>query len=381
MKSFDEVAGSIAEPDFTALADIGHVLHELRQLWQESEPHAGKIRRRLQMLQVLFEDLTANAQTLTERLERKTGFEVSEAKRLIDCAERFIGELVLATDSIGDTIRDVDASIPEGSIAAEMEAAHWEVFRNWFISQPGRLSNAEMLRERVRASIPALLGVIARINDRRLNRIDRSHDFRVLARWFAEAKSDAEAHRLWRMVFGLCPARHLIINDATLDDYEAQDVPANTSWIDGPPLRISPRHRESCSNLPTGGLNRIIDRTVEKEKLAEAIHEDALRILSAQGRFGTGRRMRLSELEHMEMGEFDLFLDLLGEAISVRVFPAEPVEIVSGDGCLKVKLEPTGDGRQALILTTEGSFSGPDHWISIEPISPNEKVEVIEATA
>src|SRR2546425_3585342 len=49
------------ELDFTALADIRHVLHELRQLWRESEPHTGKIRRRLQMLQVLFEDLTANA--------------------------------------------------------------------------------------------------------------------------------------------------------------------------------------------------------------------------------------------------------------------------------------------------------------------------------
>src|SRR5207247_1336027 len=95
-------------------------------------------------------------------------------------------------------------------------------------------------------------------------------------------------------------------------------------------------------------------------------------------RFGTGRRMRLSELEHLETGEFEMFLELLGEAISARVFSTEAVEILSGDGSLKVRLEPTGDGREAMILTAEGMFSGPDHWISIEPISTAEMLEVIE---
>jgi hypothetical protein len=42
------------------------------------------------------------------------------------------------------------------------------------------------------------------------------------------------------------------------------------------------------------------------------------------------------------------------------------VEILSGDGCLKVRLEPTGDDRQARISTGDGMFSGPDQWISIE---------------
>jgi uncharacterized protein (TIGR02677 family) len=373
----------------TALADVRHVIEELKQLAREPELDAGKIHRNLLMLHARFEDLTATAQAFIGRLERRIQLQPADARQLIEFAERFIGELVLAADSIGEAVRDIEAAGFERLLhaAAERSAgdgmdqtaedvaavcgqwrSQWECFCNWFISQPDRPSTAEKLRERARASIPVLLSVTTRINDRRFHRIDRANDFRVLARWFAEAESDDQAHRLWRAAFGLGSARHLIINDATLDDHEAQDVSANTSWLDAPPLRISMRLRDYSNNSRTGMLSRIIDRTEEKEKLAAATREEALRILNAQSRFGTGRRMRLSELDHLETAEFDLFLDLLGEAVSARVFSAEPVEILSGDGCLRVKLEPTEDGRKASISTTEGIFSGPDYWISIEAL-------------
>jgi uncharacterized protein (TIGR02677 family) len=199
-----------------------------------------------------------------------------------------------------------------------------------------------------------------------MNRIDRSNDWRVLSRWFAEAESDAEAHRLWRAVFGLSPARHLTVNDATLDEHERQDVSPDTSWLDTPPLRISLRMREYGSHSRTGRLSRIIDRTSEKKKLAAATEEEALRILDAQSRFGAAGRMCLSDLEYLATGEFDLFLDLLGGAMSASLLSGDAVEIPSSNGSLTVRLEPTGDGRTALIQTPEGVFSGPDHWISIE---------------
>jgi uncharacterized protein (TIGR02677 family) len=242
----------------------------------------------------------------------------------------------------------------------------WLSFCNWFISEPGRLSSADVLRERLRSALPALLTVITTFNDRRIHRIDRSNDFRVLARWFAEADSDAAAHRLWHAVFGLSPARHLLINEATLDEFEAQHLPSKTSWRDAPPLRLQTSFRDYTSSAQAGGLTYLIDRTTEKEKLAAAAHEEALRILNAQSRFGTGDRIRLSQLEELETREFDLLLDMLGEAVSARVLSTEPVEIFSGDGCLKIKLEPTCDGREASILTADGVLSGPDHWITIE---------------
>ena len=103
--------------------------------------------------------------------------------------------------------------------------------------------------------------------------------------------------------------------------------------------------------------------------LAAASQKEAQRLLNAQRRFGTGNRIRLSELEQLETGDFDVFLDLLGEAVSARVFPVEAVEILSGDGSLRVKLEPTCDGREAMIVTADGTFAGPDHWISMEQLS------------
>jgi uncharacterized protein (TIGR02677 family) len=389
---FDTVSGRYAQiQGSTAFADIVHVLRELRQLSRDSELDAGRAHRNLLVLKARFEDLTATAHILIGRLER-TDVPASEIRRLADCGEQFIGELVIAADCIGETVRDIDEAGLERLLQAVAEhtlrdgieitsddiaavcghwRSHWKLFCKWFISQPDRVSNAEVLRERIRASIPVLLRLITSVNDREIYRVDRSNDFRVLARWFAQAESDAEAHRLWRALFGLCPARHLIVNDATLDECETGNVPANTSWLDAPPLRIPVRVRDRGSNSQPA-LSRIIDRAAEKEKLAAATREETFHILNGQARFGTGGRTRLSEFEGLEPGEFDLFLDLLAEALSARVFPTEPVEIVSGDGSLRIKLEPTGDGQEALILTSEGIFSGPDHWISVERISTEE---------
>jgi uncharacterized protein (TIGR02677 family) len=204
-----------------------------------------------------------------------------------------------------------------------------------------------------------------------VGRIDRTHDFRILAKWFVQAASDADAHILWRAAFGLCAARHLTINDATLGEREAQDIPANTSWMDAPPLRIAASEYRGASR--TDGLSRIIDRSAEKGRLAVASQEEAQRLLNAQRPFGDGNRIRLSELEHLATDEFELFLDLLGEAVSTRVSTADTVEILSGDGCLKVRLEPTGDDRVAIISTGDGVFSGPDQWISVEPIGARDR--------
>ena len=75
--------------------------------------------------------------------------------------------------------------------------------------------------------------------------------------------------------------------------------------------------------------------------------------------------MRLSDIQQLEMGEFDLFLDLLAGAVSAGGLEDDVTEIQSDDGSLRFRLEPTADGRVAVIHTPEGIFSGPDHWISV----------------
>jgi uncharacterized protein (TIGR02677 family) len=382
LASFDTVCdtaqGAENELHATALPDIRRLLEELLELSSRTEPDPTHVHCNILLLQTRFETVTATAQDLIGRLETGALSQTADTQRLLQFGERFVSELVLTADAAGKAIHDIGPSGFERLIQlvarrsihdSRAMKSQWERFGRWFISEPARPSHAELLRERVRPLITAGLNAIARANDRRIHRIDRASDFRVLARWFAQAESDAHAHRLWRLAFGLGSARHLIVNDRTLDDHETHDVPANTSWLDAPPLRISKRFRHYSNSPQTGMLSRIVDRTAEKEKLAAATHEEALRLLRAQNRFGTGHRIRLSELEQLEAGEFDMFLDLLGEAVSARIAPDEVVEILSPDGSLSVRLEPTDDGRNAMIVTHDGTFSGPDQWIQIDPIS------------
>jgi len=191
---FDAAREGDGELQSTALADIRYLVQELKQLSREAEPDAGKIHRNLLVLRTRFEDLSASAQAFIERLERSVHVQsVVGARQLINYGERFVGDVVLAADSIGETIRDLGAAglerliqavaesnvrdptaaTPEGVAAVcDQWRSDWKRFRDWFISHAGRPSNAEMLRERARTLIPALLGVITNANDRQIHRID-----------------------------------------------------------------------------------------------------------------------------------------------------------------------------------------------------------------
>jgi uncharacterized protein (TIGR02677 family) len=380
----------------SCLADIRFVVQELKQLSQQSERNAAQIYRNFLLLFALSEDLSAAAHALIRKLDGRADLHPPDVRGLVEYCRRFLGELELEAAVIGQLVQDIEdagleklmlvvvrRNIDERNHVAPTTIVHecgewrlrWERFRIWFVSPPNHPSGSVLLRERFRTSLPALLRMSAGISVEGAGRMDRVRDFRVLAKWFAEAASDAEAHILWRAAFGLSSARHLTINDATLGERESQDIPASTSWRDAPPLRIAAG--EYGRTLRTDGLSRIIDRTAEKKRLAAAIQEDTQRVLNAQHPFGIGNRIRLSELEHLATDEFELFLDLLGDAISAGASSADSVEILSGDGGLRVRLEPTGDDRLARIRTGDGEFSGPDQWIRIEQTATQDLPEVV----
>jgi len=130
----------------------------------------------------------------------------------------------------------------------------WRGLRLWFVSDGHIQAQSELLRSKARAAIPQLLAAVAALNERRSGRSDRSADFRVLARWFADAESDAGAHRLWRAAFALNPARHLSLLSA------AEDVPASTPWAEASAVAIHPRLRERGEIAPRGPVPHVRDR-------------------------------------------------------------------------------------------------------------------------
>jgi uncharacterized protein (TIGR02677 family) len=144
-----------------------------------------------------------------------------------------------------------------------------------------------------------------------------------------------------------------------------EKVSANTPWRDAPGIAVLPKLREQ-GVLPTRGAPpRIVDRSAERGLLAARVAEEAAQTESARQRLATNRETCLSELGFLDASAFRLFLVLLGEALAAQTDPDEPVERLTGDGTLIVRLVPLDSHAQAEITTDLGRFRGRDHRILI----------------
>ncbi|HEX3696590.1 MAG TPA: TIGR02677 family protein [Polyangia bacterium] len=390
---FERTLGERGELQAVALADIRVLLEELLALADGGAPDEGKAHRVLLSLRGRFEELTAKAQAFMSSLQRTIDLHglslqalLAYKQSLIDYLERFIGELVLATAEISSLLlrleerglagllaaaarRELaDALAPSETDRAVAESAwtsRWQGLRSWFLQSDGEPCQAEMLRQRARAAIPALLSAVASLNDRRVARSDRAADLRALAIWFAEAPRDEDAHRLWRAAFALAPTRHLTVDQETLTARDLSPVPAQASWLEAPPIDISPRLRESGKYTRPGPPSRVIDRSAEKATLTALLRDEAAQIEEARRRLAIGRPLRMSALGTLGRAEFDLLLDLLGEALAGRVRDSDVVETASTDGSLLIRLEPPVDGAETVLETAIGSLRTPDFVVTI----------------
>lgn len=384
-----------AELQTVALEDIASRLHALHALARnESEPDAAKVHETLRDLVRVFESLAENAQAFMAGVVRSIELQqadentvASYKRRLIDYLERFIGDLVQRSDTIARLIlaleSDIDAMLAQvaereardaapGDAQGEADARQlyrqswrerWKGLRGWFLTTGHEPPQAELLRARARSAIPQLLSAIASLNERRSGRSDRSSDFRVLAQWFAACENDGDAHRLARTAFALHPARHFSLN-ADADT----DLPASTSWMDAPPLRVHPRLREHGEMAPRGPLPRVRDRSKERADLAQEIAEQTQQLEAARRRLATGRPMRLSDLGELDVHAFEVLLALLGETLGGQSTPDDAVVRRTSDGLLHIQLEPLDQQSRAELATPHGVFAGRDHVITATPV-------------
>lgn len=380
------------ELQVTTLRDLLTLLQQLAAELGVPEPDRDRVHLAFQALVTRFEELTSRAQSFMRSLQSTVelhGIELDAflayKDALIDHLDRFLGELVLSTSRIAAALQELaaldldrafrllaerdlaDALQPTTDdfvAAADGWRGRWNGLHRWF-DRPDGTSQAELLRSRARAAIPALLTAIAQLNERRHHRTDRAADFLALARWFAEAPSDADAHRLWRAAFALAPARHLRVDDATLIARETAGETARTSWLAGTPVRIAPRLRQTGRYTARGGPRSVVDRAREKALLAAITRDEAAQIARAHERLARDEPLRLAALSGLNRIEFDLFLDLLGEALARKEDAAAAVETLSSDGQLRLRLDPIPGAPLATLHTSQGTFSGPDHLITI----------------
>ncbi len=386
-----------AELQTVALEDIASRLLALQKVIDAdtagNEPDTAKVHEILRDLVRVFESLADNAQAFMAGVARSIELQQAEAgsvvgykRRLIDYLERFMGDLVRRSDAIARLVQTLTPRIdPMLLRVAEREARdaapggeqdladekfrrwqawreRWKGLRGWFLQTGQEPPQAELLRARVRAAIPQLLGAIAALNERRSGRSDRSADFRKLAGWFAACADETEAHRLARAAFALNPARHFSLNPQA-----DESLPANTRWADAPPLQINPRLREYGEAAPRGPLAKVRDRSDERARMAGQLAEESRQVEAARRRLATGRATLLSDLGELDAHAFGLFLNLLGEALAEQSGPATAVERQTGDGLLHIRLEPQVEGSVARIVTPAGVFAGRDHRLTITP--------------
>ncbi|OIJ97381.1 TIGR02677 family protein [Streptomyces monashensis] len=393
---FGEALGRSGALQAVALHDIVTQLRALLVVAAEEEPDAAVTYLALDALSSRFAALAENARAFMGSLQRTIDLHEVEVEeflaykdRLIQYLERFIQDLITLGGRIALLITELDSGVePLLRIAAAREAAdaspgeaetaekaalerwrgRWAGLRAWFLSGPegeGRPSQARLLRGQALGAIPQLLAVVRLVNERRSGRSDRSADFRALARWFAEARDDADRHRLWRTAFGLYPARHLTVDADTLAARDAEPVPPATPWHEAAPLRTSPQLRRTGSYERRGKARKVEDRSAGRRALAQLAARQSAQIAAARRRLVTGGGIRLSGLGELDTVAFGLFLQLLGDALATWRPGMTRTVATSNDGSMEIHLALLPGGGQAEIRTPDGVLRGPDHLVEI----------------
>lgn len=394
LEIFDEVLGQPGELQVGALRQIDDYLETLRR-HLAGEPDPARLLQSITHLHARFEEFTGQAQAFMQFLQNTIelhGLSLEDfldyKERLIDYLQRFVRELVAATPGIVEKIDALerggvrrqfdalaraaraDALDPADPDLLEAEkqrhAGRWDGLRRWFVGEAAGGSQAEMLRARAREAIPALLIALQNIHDRRRTGSDRSQDWRELARWFAEAGSDGDAHRLWRAAFALAPSRHLRINDETLARRDQSGESPRSSWLEAEPMWLSPKHRATGRRRTPGRAAKMVDLSKEREILRRLAERENEQIAQAHARLADCGPLRLSDFEELETPAFDLLLDLLGRAVTASVAGRERhVTASSSDGSLSIELAWPDDAAEAVLATRHGTLRGPDFEVTI----------------
>jgi uncharacterized protein (TIGR02677 family) len=401
---YEEAIGRRGQLQSVALADIAGQLRALVALASQPDPDPAKVHLLLLSVAERFSSLADNAQAFMSALRRAIDFSdgdvdgfIAYKERLIDYINRFIADLANSGAQIAALLTDLEAAghegllaiaarreaadaVPEGTDAAESLASaeehalgawrnRWRGLHDWFTSRDAaHPSQARLLRQAAVTAIKQLIDAVGLLNERRSGRSDRSADFAVLARWFAEAPDDAAAHRLWRAAFGLSSARHLSVTGDTADRW--QDVPAGTPWGDAPPILISPQLRKTGTYERRGKPSQVRDRSAERDLLRGQAEQEATQTAEARRRLCTSGPVLLSDLDVLDPRAFRLFLSLLGDALAARAPGDTEVKTVTSDGSMEVRLQVVPDGGTATIRTEDGVLTGPEHVIEITDLVP-----------
>lgn len=246
----------------------------------------------------------------------------------------------------------------------EHRRLRWEGLRLWFAPADGSRPRAEQLHAVARRAILTLLQTLERITESRRRASSAAQDFRVLARAFAAAPTEDDLHRLWGAAFGLTPSRH-----AHLVHPDPELVSSTTTWSQAPPVPVSTLLRRSGRTERFSQPGRVRDVAAIRHERRVRARQQRAELEAMWSKLHTDGPVRLSSLGQLDHDTFARLLDLLGQAFAHPPDASGARRAITSDGRTEIVARPTGDGALAVLRTSHGEFSGPDHVVEVVPVA------------
>ncbi|GAA0938271.1 TIGR02677 family protein [Actinocorallia libanotica] len=378
-------SGALQTAVLNAIADR---LNELGRLLNDADRSQDRrIFTALQELEGHLDALRTNTRGFNgelQRLMRVEGTDLAtfhEVKRAtVGYLQEFVTDLESRAGAIAQALETVDAhgvnTLHKRALAgAELPPVHgtdpaaawlnaravqWKRLRDWFAPEDDGTPHVMQLHDVARHAIVSLLQVLERITDSRRRSSSVAGDFRTLARRFATAPSEAEAHRLWAVAFGLGSAQH-----AHLGHEDAEAIPAGIPWGQAAPVRVSALLREKGKTERMGRPGRVRDVSAIRAARRARAEQERAELEAAWATLSTRGPVRLSSFGRLDQGTFGRLLELLGRALAERADASGVRCAVTSDGRTEIILYPPEDGATAVLHTAEGRLRGPDYAVDI----------------
>jgi uncharacterized protein (TIGR02677 family) len=159
------------------------------------------------------------------------------------------------------------------------------------------------------------------------------------------------------------------VNQATLEDADHRNIAAGASWLETPPVYISPQLRQTGRQPSAAPARRIIDRTRERNQLRQRMQvESQRRAADRRSLVELGSR-RLSDVGHLEHEALLVLVDLLDRAAGAMIGNANQATATSDDGSLMICIDRDVPPRVATIETPIGHLHMPDALIAVTWLS------------
>ncbi|GLY19422.1 hypothetical protein Kisp01_64360 [Kineosporia sp. NBRC 101677] len=364
-------------------------LGDLARLAADPSTDDRRVFTTLQELEGHLDGLRTNTTQFNAQLQRLLRVEGTDQQTFHEVKQAtvvylndFLGDLDLRVRIIAEAVDEVErhdvvrlrqralagAELPRLSAADDPgpewlhhRRTRWEGLRAWFRPDDGSPARAEQLHTVARRAIVTLLQALDRLNESRRRSSGAAEDLRELARWFAAAPTENDAHRLWSAAFGLGSARH-----AHLQHSDPELVPPGTAWAEAPPVPVSALIRTSGRTERFGRTGKVRDVAAVKRARAQRARDERAELEAARQALATDGPVRLSRIGQLDHQTFQRLLDLIGGALGAAPDAQGTRRHHSGDGQIEITLWPAEPGPPAVIRTSHGVLTGPDYLVRID---------------